>query len=187
MLSIAKFTVPLLFSFLNIATDEHLPNFKESEPVEENAPMPNAFLPLTMMSSSSLQQPPSPQSPPLQVKPPAPDVDISSLDFQAVEKSRPSVISQQSQMQEQEQIQPLSKEVAAEPAPALGIFAQSLRGARIPPPSYTQQLQQQQQKQQQQQQQQQQQKQQQQQQQQQHYPVRPYKALQGNIRSSKAS
>ena len=41
--------------------------------------------------------------------------------------------------------------------------------------------------QQQQQQQQQQQKQQQQQQQQQHYPVRPYKALQGNIRSYKAS
>ena len=104
--------------------------------------MPNAFLPLTMMSSSIQQANPSPMQ---QAKPPAPDVDTSSLDFKAVEKVPSASTGQQQQWLQQQlkEIQPLSKEVADEPAPAMGVFAQSLRGAKIPAPSYSQQLQQQ--------------------------------------------
>ena len=100
--------------------------------MDDHPPTPNAFLPLTMMSSSVLQQAKS--MPMHQAKPPAPDIDTSSLAFKAVEKVIPTSMSQQ------QEIQPLSKEIAAEPAPALGIFAQTLRGTKIPAPSYTQQL-----------------------------------------------
>ena len=88
-------------------SDEHLPNFKEAEPMDENSPMPNAFLPLTEMSSSAYQR----ASPSLQhANPPAPDVGTASLDFRVVEKATSMRSSQQDQWQQQLQQQQLQQQ-----------------------------------------------------------------------------